>query len=534
MVVGTRRRRSKFEEAFGPDVNSNEEKVKQEEVEVKSKKVKMEIEEEEDEMDYVALRERNIRQRELMFEELGLNEAKESASPAVLASKKLGGAAAASRRGLIVQKETEVLPPRKSLRLQRIDADTGLQLPEKEPTAYHVPMLEDNPRPPVDRDLALEDIVSASEKGVELSDKQRFLAETSAGLTVSRKPESSAISFSGKDVAKQLEALQLPPENVAKVVPNRIFSLAVHPSTDKLLVAAGGKWGNVGIWDVKDNSSATHGVQLFKMHSRPVNCMTFNDYNSGRELWTTSYDGTVRCFDLEGQRVRLLYGDPEDEDAYVTYHAQLDASTFLVTMGTTGKVGLVDTRKSAHKPAQTMQVYQKSSPKTVSIHPLKRDLFVCPNNKAECNMYDIRASGSKSSAALMKAVVSYKGHTKALSSAAISPVTGKHLVTVSYDNKVRLFDTDSGRLRHGLAHNNQTGRWLTTFKAEWHPLSDDLFFVGSMSQPRQIDAYSGDTGKKYPALKAEQLASVCSIVKCHPSQNVVVGGNSSGRVHVMM
>ena len=54
-------------------------------------------------------------------------------------------------------------------------------------------------------------------------------------------------------------------ENVAKVVPNRIFSLAVHPSTEKLLVAAGGKWGNVGLWDVRDNTSTNHGVQLFKV-----------------------------------------------------------------------------------------------------------------------------------------------------------------------------------------------------------------------------------------------------------------------------
>ena len=98
---------------------------------------------------------------------------------------------------------------------------------------------------------------------------------------------------------------------------------------------------------------------------------------------------------------------------------------------------------------------------------------------------------------------------------------------------MRIFDTESGQLKKSLSHNNQTGRWLTTFKAEWHPLQDDLFFVGSMSQPRQIDAYTA-AGEKLPALLAEELGSVCSIVKCHPTQNVVVGGNSSGRVHVLV
>ena len=38
---------------------------------------------------------------------------------------------------------------------------------------------------------------------------------------------------------------------VAKVVvPNRIFSLDIHPSNNKLITAAGDKWGFLGIWDM--------------------------------------------------------------------------------------------------------------------------------------------------------------------------------------------------------------------------------------------------------------------------------------------
>ena len=38
--------------------------------------------------------------------------------------------------------------------------------------------------------------------------------------------------------------------HAAKVVPERIFALTVHPMETKLLVFAGDKWGKVGIWDV--------------------------------------------------------------------------------------------------------------------------------------------------------------------------------------------------------------------------------------------------------------------------------------------
>lgn len=50
---------------------------------------------------------------------------------------------------------------------------------------------------------------------------------------------------------------------VAKVVPDRIFSLAVHPTESKHFIAAGGKWGAVGLWDIDDQSSDTHGVHAF-------------------------------------------------------------------------------------------------------------------------------------------------------------------------------------------------------------------------------------------------------------------------------
>ena len=50
---------------------------------------------------------------------------------------------------------------------------------------------------------------------------------------------------------------------MAKVIGTRIFSLAVHPSEDKLLVFAGGKWGGVGLWDVHDTESERHGVEFF-------------------------------------------------------------------------------------------------------------------------------------------------------------------------------------------------------------------------------------------------------------------------------
>jgi hypothetical protein len=45
---------------------------------------------------------------------------------------------------------------------------------------------------------------------------------------------------------KELSKLTLSEERISKVVPHRIYSMAVHPAENKLLLAVGDKWGNLG------------------------------------------------------------------------------------------------------------------------------------------------------------------------------------------------------------------------------------------------------------------------------------------------
>jgi len=441
-----------------------------------------------------------------------------------------------SKRGLsAVPKEKEILPPRKSRRLQNIDADTGLQLPEKEPTHYHI-YEDDRPERPPLEDLGLEDLCNNNEDCETTSNYFESKVKPFIDLDTKKNVVPTKSIFDNvATLGKNLKNLKITETQVAKVVPDRIFSLAIHPTETKLLVAAGGKWGALGFWDVQDNESSTHGVQVIKHHSRPINCMTYDAFDSSK-LITTSYDGTCRIFDINEKKSSVIFGVPDDDSAYTTYHAQVDRDCFLVTLGKQGIVGLIDRRVSHLKPTSNFKVYDRQSPKVVSVNPSRTNLFLAPSNKGNCGIYDMR-KGCKSG--VMAPLSELMGHSKAISSAFFSPKTGSRVVTVAYDNKLRLYDTSEDKLTakilkpyKSISHNNQTGRWLTTFKAEWHPNRDDIFFVGSMNQPRQIDVYS-DQGDHFPMSdKGEYLASVCSIVKCHPTQDIVVGGNSSGRVHV--
>ena len=46
----------------------------------------------------------------------------------------------------------------------------------------------------------------------------------------------------------------------------------------QLLASAGGKWGKLGLWDIKDTESAENGVYLFEPHSRPINWQSWDRY----------------------------------------------------------------------------------------------------------------------------------------------------------------------------------------------------------------------------------------------------------------
>ena len=68
--------------------------------------------------------------------------------------------------------------------------------------------------------------------------------------------------------------------------------------------------------------------------------MTYDNFDSSK-LVTTSYDGTCRIFDINEKKSSVVYGIPEDDSSYTTYHAQVDRDCFLITLGKTGQYLLI-------------------------------------------------------------------------------------------------------------------------------------------------------------------------------------------------
>ena len=112
-----------------------------------------------------------------------------------------------SKRGLAAQpKVKEILPPRKSLRLQNISAETGLKLPEKEPSKYFTydPIEVENSRQPL-RDLELTEFISEKDKSAKPEDVSNYLTKVSDQLNVKQE-------FNGQgaeDVLNRLKQMKI-------------------------------------------------------------------------------------------------------------------------------------------------------------------------------------------------------------------------------------------------------------------------------------------------------------------------------------
>lgn len=116
--------------------------------------------------------------------------------------------------------------------------------------------------------------------------------------------------------------------------------------------------------------------------------------------------------------------------------------------------------------------------------------------------------------------------------------TGNMLVTVSLDDTIRVTRDPSKAAvaAHTIHHNNNTGRWLSTFKPAFDPKNNNVFAVGAMRHPRAIDVFDASAGTLLRSLQdhEEYHASVTSLHAFHPTRNALAGSNSSGKVFVWM
>ncbi|CAN0214617.1 unnamed protein product, partial [Discosporangium mesarthrocarpum] len=282
----------------------------------------------------------------------------------------------------------------------------------------------------------------------------------------------------------RLGRLKVDEDGVCKVVKERAYSLAWHPSSDKLLLAAGDKVGHVGIWTLDSSDEGEDGVFLFKPHTRSVPRLEF-DPADGHKLLSTSYDGTVRRMDVEAGAFEQVYANEEDEQVSLTSSYLVPMERTLLLCDDTGAVSGLDLR--TNKEVWRCSVHEK---KVNSVHgdPKNGHVFVTASLDRTVKLWDARRLEGKGRTGGAVNAPAEMPHFRSVNSAHFSPGAGEWVVTVGQDDKIRLFRGVARAMgtqvkpEYSLPHNNQTGRWLTKFQASWDPKDTGLFAIGSMQK----------------------------------------------------
>ncbi|XP_058521902.1 WD repeat-containing protein 76 [Ochotona princeps] len=415
------------------------------------------------------------------------------------------------------KKENEI-GCRRSMRLLKVDP-SGIPLP----AAPEQPPVEEDENPLLPPG-PLEMTPENREDSNDLF-KEFLLTWTEMDKSSSKNSEKTLSSI--KSYKAYLNGMVINEDTVCKVTQGAVFSVAFHPSETRILVAAGAKSGQVGLWDLS-RCPKEDGVYLFHPHSQPVSCLYFSPANPAH-LLSLSYDGTLRCGDFSRAVFEEVYRNESSGFSSFDFLAE-DGCTLLVGHWD-GNVSLVDRRT----PGTSYEKLVNSSSRkirTVHVHPVQRQYFITAG-LSDVHIYDARNLKPRS-----RPLVAVTEHPKSIASAYFSPLTGNRVVTTCADCKLRVFDSSSVCSRMPLLstirHNTITGRWLTRFQAVWDPKQEDCFIVGSMAHPRRVEVFH-ETGKSvHSFFGGECLASVCSINSMHPTRYILAGGNSSGKIHVFM
>ena len=441
--------------------------------------------------DYERQRQEQIAKNKALFANLALDAQQSGLAPSAIKKK-----AAASSRPKPKPKpkvKEEIAPRRTSSRLKGIEADSEKAKRKAEEERDLLEAENRAKRQRVSGDLNASDMF-ISGKGWDMHGNwlsavgparpyERTFDEQDVKETTNKELRELRERMSGLQLWEDIEP------NRIKITPERIYSLTFHPTTDKALIFAGDKLGNLGIFDSEQSKAGIKkevdedsdelsddnfdpAITTLKPHTRTISAFAHSPTESNA-LYMASYDSSIRKFDLaKGVAVEVYAPSDNSMDEPIS-GVQLSAQDPNMLHFTTlnGTFGTHDMRD----PSST-NLYQLSEKKIggFSLHPAHPHYVATASLDRYLKLWDLRKISGKGEWRLPALVGEHESRLS-VSHAAFN--YAGQVATASYDDTVKVYDfSASGTWSAGhtlgdeemkpatvVPHNNQTGRWVTMY-----------------------------------------------------------------------
>ncbi len=324
---------------------------------------------------------------------------------------------------------------------------------------------------------------------------------------------------------------------VAKCTPKGVTHLGFQSREDALLLAAGDKEGNVGLWRVDDVAGGgaeaadaeadedDASFRAFRPHVQYISGLRWTAAGASR-LLTCSYDGSLRVLDPEAGAWLELHASAAG-DEYSAFDCTPDGGACYVA-DNCGGLRLLDAR--AGTVAAPAALHDKRI-NTVHLEPRAGALLATAGADAHVRVWDVRALGG--GGARKPKPLADLSFDKSTQSALFAPDGSGRLLVTCYNDTLTVWDstaTAQPGLRQTVKHDNQTGRWVLPFRAVWTAASDAIV-IGSMK--RETELVDASTGRHLARLShAELMTAIPSRHAAHPQRAAIAAATASGRVHV--
>lgn len=340
--------------------------------------------------------------------------------------------------------------------------------------------------------------------------------------------------------SEHLAQLEIQNEHsVVKVMKERIYSLAIHPDPSKVIVAVGGKFGELAFLDATQSAHPLGlanrelpepedfrpGTFLFHPHTGSISNLRYNPVNP-TQLFSTSYDNIVRCMDINKGCFDEVYNFGEDTGDVITgFDFDAKANVFYFS-DTDGIFRWADRREGKAGELPELRLHEKK----IGCVSASRDgnLLATASNDGSVGIWDLRKLTTAKGEVEALHTLTFR---RSVTSAYFHPEDAGKLLSTCYDDHVRVhYNAHLPEARHAeMSHNNQTGRWITNFKAVWDPKSS-FAVVGNMN--RGIDLIDGEAGEIVRNVTSEFLTAQPAVNAFHPNLDLVASGNASGKIAV--
>ncbi|KAF8031363.1 hypothetical protein BT93_D0527 [Corymbia citriodora subsp. variegata] len=344
---------------------------------------------------------------------------------------------------------------------------------------------------------------------IKTEDSSEFVStlkmEDSSGSGIKREGVDDSLEF--------ISSLTLEEENVARVVPGRAMVVKFLPTTELRMVAVGNKYGNVGFWNMDPKEEEGDGIYLYHPHSGPIGGISIQPFNIAK-IFTCCYDGFVRMMDAEKEIFDLVHAS---DDAIFSLSQRPNDGSCLYFGEGRGGLNIWDLRVGK---STAFWALHEERINTIDFKSQDSFVFATSSSEGTACIWDLRRMGPESLQVIE--------HERAVHSAYFSP-SGSCLATTSFDNTICIASGDNFEKTSHVFHNNQTSRWISTFRAIWG-WDDSYIFIGNTK--RAVDVISRTQRKVVISLQSPCMSAIPCRFDAHPLEvGVLAGATGGGQVY---